>query len=128
MLNKLGSVRFSRGDVAGARDHFERALKLYEQSAGPNSPEVAEQLNDLAVVLMNERRMAEALPLMQRSVAIIEAAHPEGDAVLATSLNNLAGLEVGLKLYPQAEHASSALSPCAGRSSARPTPTSPGRW
>jgi tetratricopeptide (TPR) repeat protein len=104
LFNKLGSVRFARGDVPGSRVHFERALKLYEQASGLQSPEVAEQLNDLAVLLMNERRMTEARPLMERSVQIIEArAHPDGDAVLATSLNNLAGLEAGLKLYPEAE-------------------------
>jgi tetratricopeptide (TPR) repeat protein len=103
LLNKLGSVRFARGDIAGSRAHFERALDLYERTAGPDSAEVAEQLNDLALVLMNEGRMEEARPLMVRSVAIIEAGHPTGDAVLATSLNNLAGLEVGLALYAEAE-------------------------
>ena len=47
-----------------------RALVIDEQSFGPEHPEVATDLNNLAQLLKDTNRLAEAEPLMRRAVEI----------------------------------------------------------
>ena len=67
-----------------------RALAIDEKSFGPDHPNVAMSLNNLAVLLQATNRLAEAEPLMRRALAINEKSlgpeHPD----VANSLNNLA--------------------------------------
>ena len=67
-----------------------RALAIDENSYGPEHPEVATDLNNLATLLQATNRLEDAEPLMRRALAIDEQnygpAHPE----VATDLNNLA--------------------------------------
>src|SRR5680860_1259347 len=69
-----------------------RALAIDEQSYGAEHPNVARDLNNLALLLQATNRLAEAEPLMRRALAIDEqsygAEHPE----VAIDLNNLAQL------------------------------------
>ena len=47
-LNNLGLVpKEGQGDLAGARAHLERALKIREATLGPEHPDVAQSLNNL---------------------------------------------------------------------------------
>ena len=48
-----------------------RALAIDEQSFGPDHPEVAIRLNNLAQLLKATSRLAEAEPLMRRMVEIL---------------------------------------------------------
>ncbi len=67
-------------------------LRLSEQEFGPDHPDVATDLNNLAKVYRFQGRYAEAEPLLKRALAIFEKAlgpeHPD----VATSLENYAVL------------------------------------
>ena len=58
-----------------------RALAIDEKSYGPEHPDVARDLNNLAQLLQATNRLGEAEPLMRRALAIDEKSfgpeHPE---------------------------------------------------
>jgi hypothetical protein len=69
-----------------------RALAIHEARFGPDHPEVAVDLNNLAQLLHDTNRLAKAEPLMRRALAIDEASLGPDHPTVATRLNNLAGL------------------------------------
>ena len=69
-----------------------RALKIDEQSFGENHPKVAIRLNNLAQLLQDTNRLADAEPLMRRALKIDEQSFGENHPNVARDLNNLAGL------------------------------------
>ena len=52
-----------------------RALAIDEQSYGPDHPNVAIRLNNLALLFQDTNRLAEAEPLMRRALAIDEQSY-----------------------------------------------------
>ena len=52
-----------------------RALAIDEKSYGPDHPDVARDLNNLATLLQATNRLGEAEPLMRRALAIDEKAY-----------------------------------------------------
>src|ERR1039458_9785337 len=70
----------------------QRVLAIEERSLGPDHPDVAQSLNNLAGLYTNQGRYADAEPLYKRSLAIFEKALDPNNPVVATSLNNLANL------------------------------------
>ena len=80
------------GRLCGARPLFERALAIHEKALGPEHPDTAASLNNLAVLLRHEGDFAGARPLYERALAIHEKVlgpeHPE----TANSMSNLAPL------------------------------------
>jgi tetratricopeptide (TPR) repeat protein len=77
-------------------------MAIREQTLGPDHPDVAQSLNNLALLYNNEGRYADAEPLYKRSLAIYEKAlgpeHPD----VALSLNNLALLYDNQGRYAEA--------------------------
>ena len=69
-----------------------RALAIDEASYGPDHPDVATDLNNLAGLLQATNRLAEAEPLFRRALAIDEASYGPDHPDVATDLNNLAAL------------------------------------
>ncbi len=69
-----------------------RAVVLGEEYIGPDHPEVAVRLNNLAELLRITNRLAEAEPLMRRALTIDEASYGPDHPEVATDLNNLASL------------------------------------
>ena len=67
-----------------------RALAIDEKSFGPDHPNVATDLNNLARLLQDTNRLAEAEPLMRRALAIDEKSFGPEHPNVARSLNNLA--------------------------------------
>ena len=71
---------------------FERALAIREKVLGPEHPDTAKSLNNLALLLQAQGELAAARPLHERALAIREKVlgpeHPD----TAMSLNNLAVL------------------------------------
>ena len=67
--------------LAEAEPLMRRALAIDEKSFGPDHPDVATDLNNLALLLQATNRLAEAEPLMRRALAIDEKSfgpdHPE---------------------------------------------------
>jgi tetratricopeptide (TPR) repeat protein len=71
---------------------FKRTLTIYENSLGPDHPDVGIALNFLAALYQAQHRYAEAEPLFKRSLAILEKALGPDHPNIPDSLNNLAGL------------------------------------
>ena len=70
----------------------EQVVALREKALGPEHPDVAESLNDLAVLFQAKGDYAAAEPLHRRALAIFEKALGPEQPSLARSLNNLAEL------------------------------------
>ena len=79
------------GDYAKAEPLYQRALKIWEKTVGPEHPNTALSLNDLA--LSYDKKMgdyAQAEPLNQRALKIDEKSLGPEHPYTATSLNALA--------------------------------------
>jgi hypothetical protein len=72
------------------------ALAIDETSYGPDHPNVAIRLNNLAKLLEATNRIAEAEPLMRRALAIFEASLGSDHPNTVTVRDNLAALEAAL--------------------------------
>ena len=77
--------------LAEAEPLMRRALAIDEKSFGPDHPNVASDLNNLALLLQATNRLAEAEPLYRRALAIDEKSFGPDHPNVANSLNNLAG-------------------------------------
>jgi hypothetical protein len=76
-----------------------RALAIDEASYGPGYPTVANDLNNLALLLHAANRLAEAEPMMRRHLAILinferknGHTHPHRDQAVANYTGLLAGM------------------------------------
>ena len=88
-LNNLGNLLASAGRDDEAIGRFREAITLQEKAHGPDHPAVADSLINLALSLDTQQKYDEALPLVERAVAIYEAESPEG-IPFAIALGNLA--------------------------------------
>ncbi|CAM9588227.1 unnamed protein product, partial [Laminaria digitata] len=82
----------AQGNYAVAGPLFERSLTIREKALGPEHPDVATSLNNLAGLLQTQDNYAEAGPLFERSLTIREKALSPEHPDVATSLNNLVEL------------------------------------
>jgi len=71
---------------------YRRALEIDERSYGPEHPDVAIDLNNLAQLLQATNRLAEAERLMRRALEIDERSNGPEHPKVAIRLNNLAQL------------------------------------
>jgi len=107
-FTNLGIVTFNRGDLAGAQDYFERALRIRERLA-PNSLDGAASLNNLGNVVRERGDLAAAHDYHSRALAIRERLAPNSLDV-AMSLTNLASIAANREdLTAQQEYHSRAL-------------------
>jgi tetratricopeptide (TPR) repeat protein len=92
LLNCVGTYFHGRAAYSQAAQLYRNALAVREETLGPEHPDTAESLNNLAVLLRHQGDFAGARPLYERALAIREKAlgpeHPD----TAQSLGNLAGL------------------------------------
>jgi tetratricopeptide (TPR) repeat protein len=79
-----------QGRYAKAEPLFKRVLAIHEKVLGPENPEVATALNNLAVLYHDQDGYAEAERLHKRALAIREKALGPDHPDLASSFNNLA--------------------------------------
>ena len=112
----------AQGRYAEAEPLSKRALAISENTFGPEHPEVAFHLSNLAVLYWSQGRYAEAEPLAGRGLAISEKAlgpeHPD----VAIRLNNLATL-----YDAQGRYAEAGLAPARPRHQREGTRTGPPR-
>ena len=80
-----------------------RALAIDEKSYGPEHPNVAIGLNNLALLLQATNRLEEAEPLMRRALAIDEKSYGPEHPNVAIGLNNLAQLLQATNRLDEAE-------------------------
>ena len=80
------------GKFAEAESLRRRSLAIFEQGLGPDHPNVASALNNLAMLLRVTNRLVEAEPLYRRALAIDEQRSGPDHPRVAACLNNLASL------------------------------------
>ena len=91
---------------------YERALALREKALGPEHPDVATSLNNLAELYEAQGQYARAEPLYQRALAIAEKAlGPEHPNMATFRENYAASLRRGRADALQAQTASTAARP-----------------
>jgi tetratricopeptide (TPR) repeat protein len=103
LLNNTGYYLCERARFSDAGPPLRGALAIFERALGPEDPDVATSLNNLAELYHALGRYAEAEPLHQRALAIRERAQGSHHPDVATSLNNLAELYRALGRYAEAE-------------------------
>jgi tetratricopeptide (TPR) repeat protein len=99
----LARVAEHQAAFAEALKWYQLALELSELRLGPNHPDAATALNNLAQLLKVTNRLAEAEPLMRRALAIDEASYGNDHPNMAIRLNNLAGLLMDTNRLEEAE-------------------------
>jgi tetratricopeptide (TPR) repeat protein len=80
-----------------------RSLEISEQHLGPDHPDTATSLNNLAELYRAMGRYGEAKPLYKRALTIHEQQLGPDHPDTATSLNNVAGLCYAMGRYGEAE-------------------------
>jgi tetratricopeptide (TPR) repeat protein len=75
-LNAKVTVLYQQGRYSEASNVAEEALKVAEETFGPNHLNVALSLNNLVVLYQDQGKYAEAEPLFKRALEIEEKALP----------------------------------------------------
>jgi tetratricopeptide (TPR) repeat protein len=83
---------YAQGKYTEAEALYQRALKMREQVLGPQHPDVANSLNNLAWLYSALGKYAEAEPLYQRALKICEQVLGPDHPHSVTCRNNLAAL------------------------------------
>jgi tetratricopeptide (TPR) repeat protein len=92
LSNQYAVFLYARSGYTEAEPLYRGALAIAEASLGPDHPNVAASLNNLAHLLKVTNRLSEAEPLYRRALAIAEASLGPDHSNVATHLNNLAQL------------------------------------
>jgi tetratricopeptide (TPR) repeat protein len=101
-LNQQAVELYQAGRYPEALDLARRALELDEKALGPEHPDIAVSLSNLAGLYKASGAFDKALPLFQRALAIREKALGPDDPATATSLNNLGTLYWAQGAYQKA--------------------------
>ncbi|MBX9691651.1 MAG: tetratricopeptide repeat protein, partial [Cyanobacteria bacterium] len=103
---RLAEKYFEQGNYAEAQTVYERMLVHHLNSYGPNSPELVDDYNNLAMTLCVQNMFDKALPFMKRAVSLYELKKPAPDPIgLADYLHSLSTIEFKLKNYDAAQEA-----------------------
>ncbi len=103
LLNGTGHYLDDRAEYAEAEALYQHALALHEKAFGPEGPETAASLNNLAALYRSTSRYEEAEPLFRRALGIRNKALGPDHPGTAESLNNLAVLLRRQDRYNEAE-------------------------
>jgi CHAT domain-containing protein/tetratricopeptide (TPR) repeat protein len=102
-LNRRVIELYRAGRYAEAIPLVQQALAIYEKALGPDHPDVATAVNNLALLYDKQGRTAEAEPLYKRALPIYEKAFGPDHPDVAASLNNLTALYRNQGRYAEAE-------------------------
>jgi len=102
LLTQLDCYLDAKGIYVEAERLSRRSLAI-EEGIDPNSSEVAIRLNNLAQLLKDTNRLAEAEPLMRRALKIDEDSFGQDHPNVAIRLNNLAQLLQATNRLAEAE-------------------------
>src|SRR5438445_648492 len=89
-LSQEAGALYNQGNYPQATIIFSRALAIREKTLGPNHPDVAVSLNNLAALYRTQGQYAQAEPLYKRSLAIFEKALGPDHPDVAVTQNYLA--------------------------------------
>jgi tetratricopeptide (TPR) repeat protein len=98
LLGNLGYYLRTIADYQGAKDAFERALKIEEATYGPDHPDVAVGVNNLGKVLHDQGDLAGAKAAFERALKIAKAAYGPDHPDVGVYASNL-----GLVLQAQGD-------------------------
>jgi serine/threonine protein kinase/Flp pilus assembly protein TadD len=88
--NTLGVSYWYLGDREKALEEQKRAIALRRQELGPDDPETVGAMNDLAIVLNQVGKFADAQKILEEVVAVKRRALGPEDPLTLKSVNNLA--------------------------------------
>jgi tetratricopeptide (TPR) repeat protein len=103
LMNRLGNLYDARTQYEEAEPLLRRALGICEKAYGPNHPQMATGLHNLARLLQDTNRLDEAESLYRQALAIDENSDAPDHSNLATSLNSLATLLADTNRLREAE-------------------------
>ena len=89
LWNNLGAHLQDMGELAAAKEHLERALRIWERALPPDHPAIATSLNNLGLVLKAMGELAGAKEHHERVLQILEKSLPPDHPYVAATLNNL---------------------------------------
>jgi tetratricopeptide (TPR) repeat protein/CHAT domain-containing protein len=92
LLNNLGVLHNSLGDVAAARRDHERALAIRQEILNDEHPVLAESFSNMGALLQAMGDFAAAKTFAEQALRIRKAAFGEDDPLVALSLNNLGAI------------------------------------
>ena len=92
LFNQIAVLLLAKARSSHAEHLLRRAIRIDERSLGPDHPDVAPKLSNLAQVFEDANRLVEAEPLMRRALAIDERSLGPTHPNVAIPLNNLAAL------------------------------------
>jgi tetratricopeptide (TPR) repeat protein len=96
-------VRYELASHVAAESLLRQCQRIREARNGPDSREVAQVLNNLALLLTDTNRRSEAEPLYRRALAIDEKSYSPDHPEVAVDLNNLALLLQATNRVSEAE-------------------------
>jgi tetratricopeptide (TPR) repeat protein len=102
-LTKMAEMYYEQENYPEAQRAYERILSWRQGELGISHPEVVDDLNNLAGVMCVQGLFAEAEPLIQRAVTILETAEVPEPLKLAENLTSLAGLQFQQGVFDRAE-------------------------
>ena len=85
------------GDYEKALPLYQRALEIREKVLGPQHPDVATTLNNLAGLYYHTASYEEALPLLERSLKILERKLGSSHPNFKTTEQNIQALKAKIK-------------------------------
>jgi len=88
----LVETLYRKGMLDDALETAERNLEVLRDLHGSEHPDVAEALNNVAVIVQEQGDFAAARPLLEESLAMRERLHPPGHDAIAEASINLARL------------------------------------
>ncbi|HEV2801144.1 MAG TPA: tetratricopeptide repeat protein [Pyrinomonadaceae bacterium] len=103
LLDETGCYCLELAQYGEAEPLYVRSLSIYEKVLGPEHPDVAMSLSNLAALYYYQGKYAEAEPLYVCALSICEKALGPEHPTVAMSLNNLAMLYASQVKYAEAE-------------------------
>src|SRR5690242_11278511 len=103
MITEQGISQYSKGEYERAVASIKKSLAVAEKEYGPDHPETATSLNNLAELYRERNQFSQANPLYKRALAIREKSLGPNHALVATTLNGHAELYRAQRRYLDAE-------------------------
>ena len=103
IFTSLGWFYHGQGDYTSAEPWFEQCVEVVKSRLGDRHPDVADSLNNLAILYYFQGRYELVEPLYQEALALRKELLGERHPDVATSLNNLASLYYFQGRYELAE-------------------------
>ncbi len=102
-ISALADVLRDSMDYSKARFLYEQALVIHEKTQGPQHPDTAGYIENLAMLIKDTGDYVVAEQLCRRALTIARAAFPEGHQVVGKVINSLAVLMKDTARYQEAE-------------------------